>query len=179
MDIRRATASDLDAVVAIVESQRRQYQKFQPIFWRKAANSAATTRAFFTKLLRRAAAPCFLVAVEGSQILGFLIARKFPAPPVYAPGGDTYLIDDFAVLDPWHWLVVERGAAVARVDADARSRRGADRSCLRRPRSCQDRIAAPDGPRDRLELVDQVAALEKLQLEGQAPFTMLIWGCTE
>jgi GNAT superfamily N-acetyltransferase len=105
MDIRRATASDLDAVVAIIEGQRKQYQKFQPTFWHKAADSAATTKAFFTKLLAEEAT-YFLVAVEGGQAQGFLIARKFPAPPVYAPGGDTWLIDDFSVSEPRHWLTV-------------------------------------------------------------------------
>ncbi len=105
MDIRRATASDIDAVVAILESQRKQYQKFQPTFWRKANDSAASTKAFFTKLL---VAPdnYFLVSHEGRQILGFLIARKFATPPVYAPGGETWLIDDFAVLEPLHWLSI-------------------------------------------------------------------------
>jgi len=103
MDVRRATASDLDAVVAIIENQRRQYQKFQPTFWHKATDSAATTRTFFTRLLVDRET-YFLVATEGTQILGFLIARKFPAPPVYAPGGDTWLIDDFAMLEPRHWL---------------------------------------------------------------------------
>ena len=105
MDIRRPTASELDAVVAIVEIQRRQYQKYQPTFWRKAANSAETTQAFFTTLLAEPHT-FFLVAIEGKQVLGFLIARKFPAPPVYAPGGDSYLVDDFAVLEPRHWLGV-------------------------------------------------------------------------
>lgn len=103
MDIRRATASDLDAVVAIREGQHRQYQKYQPTFWHKAADSAATTKAFFTKLLAEPQT-YFLVSVEGGRVLGFLIARKFAAPPVYAPGGDTYLIDDFAVLEARHWL---------------------------------------------------------------------------
>ena len=105
MDIRRATASDIDAVVAIIETKRKQYQKFQPTFWRKANDSAAITATFFTKLL---VAPdtYFLVSTEGRQTLGFLIARKFPAPPVYAPGGDTWLIDDFAVSEPRHWLTI-------------------------------------------------------------------------
>jgi ribosomal protein S18 acetylase RimI-like enzyme len=105
MDIRRATASDLDAVVAIIESQRKQYQKFQPTFWHKAANSAELTQAFFSKLLQEAETR-FLVATEGRQILGVLTARKVPASPVYAPGGDTYLIDDFAVSEPRHWLTI-------------------------------------------------------------------------
>jgi ribosomal protein S18 acetylase RimI-like enzyme len=103
MDIRRATASDIDAVVAIIESQRRQYQKLQPTFWRKAAGSAALSKTFFTELLTNEKT-YFLVAAESGQILGFLIARNFPAPPVYAPGGDTWLIDDFAVSEPRHWL---------------------------------------------------------------------------
>jgi GNAT superfamily N-acetyltransferase len=105
MDVRRATASDLDAVVAILESTRRQYQKYQPTFWHKAADSAATTKAFFSELFAETET-CFLVAVEGRQILGFLIARKFKVPAAYATGGDTYLIDDFAVVEPRHWLAV-------------------------------------------------------------------------
>ncbi|MGE5152068.1 MAG: N-acetyltransferase family protein, partial [Rhodospirillaceae bacterium] len=81
MDIRRATASDLDAVVAIIESQRKQYQKFQPTFWHKAPDSAATAKTFFAELLVEPDT-YFLVSTEGRQILGFLIARKFAAPPV-------------------------------------------------------------------------------------------------
>jgi hypothetical protein len=103
LDVRKATASDIEAAVALAERSRRQYQKFQPTFWRKAATSAETTKAFFTKLLTEDAT-FFLVAVEGRQFLGFLIARKFPTPPVYAPGGDTYLMDDFCVVEPHHWL---------------------------------------------------------------------------
>ncbi len=103
MEVRAAIASDLDAAVDMVERYRRHYQKYQPTFWHKAAKSAETTRTLFAELLR-AQDTYFLAAVEGAQLLGFLIARKFPAPPVYAPGGDTYLIDDFCVLEPQHWL---------------------------------------------------------------------------
>ena len=105
MDIRRATASDLDAVVAIVESQRRQYQKYQPTFWHKAAGSAARAKAFFSGLLTEEQT-YFLVSTEGNLVLGFLIARKVQAPPVFAPGGDTWLVDDFAVSEPRHWLSI-------------------------------------------------------------------------
>ena len=105
MDIRKSIASDLDAVVVLVEHQRRQQQKYQPTFWRKAAGSAETTRSLFAELLSERET-FFLVATEGKQLLGFLIARKLPAPPVYAPGGDTYLVDDFCVLEPHHWLTV-------------------------------------------------------------------------
>lgn len=88
-----------------MELGRRQRQKYQPVFWRKAVNSAAITQEFLDKLLGEPGT-FFLVATEGRQMLGFLVARKFPAPPVYDPGGDTYLIDDFCVLEPRHWLTV-------------------------------------------------------------------------
>lgn len=105
MDIRKARASDIEAATELVERDRRQRQKYQPMFWHKAANSKAATQAFLAGLLTEPGT-FFLIAVEGSQLLGFLVARKFPAPSVYDPGGDTYLIDDFCVFEPRHWLTV-------------------------------------------------------------------------
>ncbi|HEY6979869.1 N-acetyltransferase [Reyranella sp.] len=105
MDVRKASSSDIQAATGLVELDRRHRQKYQPVFWRKAANSAAATQEFLAKLLEEPGT-FFLVATEGSQMLGFLVARKFPVPPVYDPGGDTYLIDDFCVLEPRHWLTV-------------------------------------------------------------------------
>ena len=105
MDVRKATDQDIEAAIGLAERARRQYQKYQPTFWRKASDSVAKTRTFFTKRLAEPGT-YFLVAVEGVQVLGFLIAAKFPAPPVYAPGGDTYLIDDFCVAEPHHWLTI-------------------------------------------------------------------------
>jgi GNAT superfamily N-acetyltransferase len=105
LDIRKARASDIEAATELVEHDRRQRQKHQSLFWRKAVKSAVATREFLCKLLMEPDT-FFLVAVEGSLMLGFLVARKFPAPPVYHPGGDTYLIDDFCVLEPRHWLTI-------------------------------------------------------------------------
>ena len=105
MDVRKAEPADITAVVELVERSRRQFQKFQPTFWRKAAKSAAVTETFLTKLLGESDT-LFLVAVEGNQQQGFLIARKFPNPPVFDPGGDTWLIDDFCVAEPHFWLSI-------------------------------------------------------------------------
>ena len=105
MDVRKALESDIEAAVGLAERTRRQYQKFQPTFWRKAPDSVAKTRALFTKLIAEPGV-YFLVAVEGRQQLGFLIATKFPAPPVNAAGGDIYLVDDFCVAEPHHWLTI-------------------------------------------------------------------------
>jgi len=105
LDVRKAETTDIKAAVELVEASRRQFQKYQPTFWRKAADSAASTEAFFTRLLT-APDTFFLVAIEGSRLEGFLIAAKFRSPPVYDPGGDTWLIDDFCVAEPRLWLGV-------------------------------------------------------------------------
>lgn len=105
MDVRKAAASDIEATVGLAERNRQQIQKFQPTLWRKHPQSEAMTRLFFTRLLTEPDS-YFLVATEGSQFLGFLIARKFPASPVFDPKGDTYLIDDFCVIEPRYWLTI-------------------------------------------------------------------------
>ncbi len=105
MDVRKAAASDIEATVDLAERNRLQYQKYQPTFWRKHPQSAAVTQLFFTRLLAEPGT-YFLVATEGGQFLGFLIARKFPSSPVFDPGGDTYLIDDFCVTEPRHWITI-------------------------------------------------------------------------
>lgn len=97
--------ADVEAAVGLVERHRRQYQKYQPTFWRKTSDSVVKSRAFFANLVG-APDTYFLVATEASQTLGFLIAAKFALAPVYAPGGDTWLIDDFCVVEPHHWLTI-------------------------------------------------------------------------
>ena len=102
MKIRKATYADATQCVALVENRRAEYENYQPRFWKKSATSAASTLPWFEKLFsdERSVA---LVAIEDSLIVGFLIAREFPTPPVYDPGGSTALIDDFcvAVKDRW------------------------------------------------------------------------------
>lgn len=105
MEVRKAAASDIEATIDLTERNRQQYQKYQPTFWHKHPQSAAVTQLFFTRLLTEPGT-YFLVATEGSQFLGFLIARKFPSSPVFDPGGDTYLIDDFCVTEPRHWMTI-------------------------------------------------------------------------
>lgn len=105
MDVRKAGTGDIAAAIELAEKSRRQFQKYQPTFWHKAARSAAATERFFSGLLT-APDTLFLVAVEGSQQQGFLVARKFEPPPVFDPGGDSWLIDDFCVAEPHLWLTI-------------------------------------------------------------------------
>jgi GNAT superfamily N-acetyltransferase len=105
LDVRKATTTDIKTAVELAEKNRRQFQKYQPTFWHKSARSAAATETLFVRLVTEPDT-FFLVAVEGGQQQGFVIARKFPNPPVFDPGGDTWLIDDFCVAEPHLWLSI-------------------------------------------------------------------------
>lgn len=106
-DIRHASATDLPAMVALIERRRVQYEKYEPVFWKKAVDSAEKTEPFFKSLLTNERATT-LVAYDGENLVGFLIAINTPAPPVYEPGGTTILVDDFCVADASLWPSVGR-----------------------------------------------------------------------
>ena len=107
MDVRRGDESDLPAMVEMIEDRRGEYEVYEPVFWRKAADSAATTLPFFAGLLAQGTATV-LVAWDGDRLLGFLIAMPVLTPPVYDPGGSTVLIDDFCVAEPSLWSTAGR-----------------------------------------------------------------------
>jgi len=107
MDLRDAAPDDVAAMVTLAEARRLQYEPWQPVFWKKAEASAEVGTAFFGMLVANPAVVT-RVAVRDGQVDGFLIATKTPAPPVYAPGGDTYTVDDFCVRAPDLWPTVGR-----------------------------------------------------------------------
>ncbi len=103
--IRPASQPDLAHVPRMPEDRRVQYQEYQPVFWRKAEDSAVLAGDFMAKTLAREDV-LFLVAESDERILGFLVATEISAPPVYDPGGPTYHVDDFCVLSPSLWSTV-------------------------------------------------------------------------
>jgi predicted N-acetyltransferase YhbS len=98
MIVRRATPDDVEACVSLIEDRRRQYETYQPRFWKKATASAEASSAWYEHLFAQQDAIA-LVADDHGSVIGFLIAVSFPAPPVYDPGGANALIDDFAVAN--------------------------------------------------------------------------------
>lgn len=120
--IRPAEAQDLDAVLALAEAGRRQYATHQPVFWRPAPDARAHQRPYLAGLLRDQDVLA-RVAVTGAAVVGFVIGRLAPAPPVYDPGGVTCLVDDFNVAEPDLWPVV--GVDLVRAIRDAARERGA------------------------------------------------------
>ena len=81
-----------------------RYEELEPQFWRRADDSRITTIEWFTKLFSDVDM-ISLVATEESVVVGFLIARDAPVPPVYKPGGPTALVDDFCVVEG-RWMDV-------------------------------------------------------------------------
>ena len=102
MIIRQAISRDVTECVGLVENRREIYQQYEPRFWKKAPNSARSSADWFGRLFLDSH-NVSLVAEEGEKVVGFLIAREFPTPPVYDPGGPTALIDDFCVATPDRW----------------------------------------------------------------------------
>jgi GNAT superfamily N-acetyltransferase len=107
--IRNAEPGDVPRLVELSEQKRIEYERYQPTFWRKAADSREKQTPFLAHQIRRENVIA-LVHDLGAEIDGFVIATLMPAPPVYDPGGLTCLIDDFAVAEGSAWQSI--GAAL-------------------------------------------------------------------
>jgi|SRR5947209_13355041 len=120
--IRHARREDAPAMVDLSERKRIEYQGYQPRFWRKAADSRAKQLPFFERLIESDRVIA-LVHEEAGSIDGFVIASLMDAPPVYDPGGQTCLIDDFAVGAASDWATV--GKELLAAAAQSARERGA------------------------------------------------------
>jgi GNAT superfamily N-acetyltransferase len=120
--IRPAQADDVPEMVALSERYRAQLETYEPQFWRKAEGAAAAQTRYFLELLQRQDVIALVHrAVEG--LAGFVIATLMPAPPVYAPGGLTCMIDDFCVAEARYWP--KAGAALLQEAMRCARERGA------------------------------------------------------
>ena len=103
--IRKAQLSDVPHMVELSEQKRLQYQRYQPVFWRKAEDSRQVQLTYFEGLVLKENIIA-LVYEQDKQIKGFVIAMLHSAPPVYKPEGLTCTIDDFCVAEPENWSTV-------------------------------------------------------------------------
>ena len=109
--VRAAQAADVPAMADLAERRRVEYQRFQPTFWRKAADSRARQLPYFERLVG-SEDHIALVYERAGAIAGFILGALIPAPPVYDPGGPTCLVDDFTVAAAESWELV--GSALLR-----------------------------------------------------------------
>lgn len=120
--IRKALVSDVMAIVELAEQKRLVYQEYQPLFWRKAANS----RELHTSFIKRQIDDdriIVLVHERDGVIDGFLIATLVPSPPVYHTEGLTGSIDDFWVTEGNDWAGI--GKTLLDTAIQAMKKRGA------------------------------------------------------
>jgi hypothetical protein len=96
-NVRDAVAADVEEMAAMAAARRNQYAGYQPVFWRPASNAEEVQRSYLAKLVSDPDVVT-LVSEESGAFTGFLIATIGNAPTVYAPGGLTCSIDDFAVI---------------------------------------------------------------------------------
>ena len=107
--IRPATQDDLPRLLELASQRRADYERAQPRFWLQSADAIERQRPYFARQL--ADERIIALAHESDGVIdGFIIAALIAAPPVYDPGGDTCLVDDFVVADPENWST--NGAAL-------------------------------------------------------------------
>lgn len=121
-NVRPAVAADVDAITAMAGDRRRRYAKYQPVFWRPAADAEKLHRPYLAKLVDKQDV-ITLVSEESGTVTGFLIATIVGAPGVYDPGGLTCQIDDFVVVTPDRWATT--GAQLLRAAIGLAAERGA------------------------------------------------------
>ncbi len=103
--------------------RRRQYATYQPVFWREAEGSDEIQRPFFEAQIVRELNIAAVALQDDGTISGFIIATLCAAPPVYAPGGLTCVVDDFAVEHDSQWR--EEGTTLLDHIAHEAKQRGA------------------------------------------------------
>lgn len=104
--IRAATVDDLDGILVLAADRRRQYETYQPRFWRPAADAAQRQRPYLAGLIADPAVIALVAVTTGGALAGMVIGQLAPPPPVYDPGGPGCLVDDFTVADPATWDTV-------------------------------------------------------------------------
>jgi hypothetical protein len=107
MSIRRATPDDVEAMISLADKKRTEYAEFAPTFWRKAVDGLSKQRLFFHTLLSNLNVIA-LVHEDNQGVNGFLIASLIDAPPVYDPGSQVCMIDDFTVTAADKWMTIGR-----------------------------------------------------------------------
>lgn len=120
--VRPAVQADVDGIAALSAARRQSYEHHQPMFWRQADDAAVRHHAYLQGLVDDPE-HIVLVARNGGTVSGFVVGRLVGSPPVYAPGGLTCLVDDFAVAGDDDWPTL--GVALLRELARGARERGA------------------------------------------------------
>ena len=105
--IRDAGLADVPAMVRLLSAYREKLSVWSPNFWRPSASARIVTSAFLAAQTAKRGVIA-LVSDTGAGVNGFAIAAPAKVPPVFAPGGPTGLLDDFAIADSNGWDTIGR-----------------------------------------------------------------------
>lgn len=103
MLIRKAIVGDVDEIAFLAASKRKQYEKFQPEFHKEAPDALKNHTEFLKASFEKENIVILVGENESKKIEGFVIGSLVSAPPVYAPGGKIFFVDDFMVRDSNLW----------------------------------------------------------------------------
>jgi hypothetical protein len=105
--VRTGTVQDVPAMLHLAAEKRKQNEIFQPVFHRRASDTAAqeAQEPYFAELIGRADV-VVLVAERAGSVDGFAIAQIQTAPAVYDPGGAAAIVDDCCVAASELWGTV-------------------------------------------------------------------------
>ncbi len=104
---RTANEDDIPPMLALAAQKRAQYEAYQPVFHRRAANAVDAQRPYYRELIERDDV-LVLVAVDGGAVISCISAIIHTAPAVYDPGGPAAMVDDYMVATPDMWPTVGR-----------------------------------------------------------------------
>ena len=124
--VRLADVNDIPRMTELADLKRTEYERFSPTFWRKAEGAVAGQTAFFETLLER---PNVIALVwDEGEMDGLIIGSVVPPPPVYNPGKNVCVIDDFVVSSPDKWATV--GTALLNAARERAGEQGANLSVV-------------------------------------------------
>lgn len=104
MTARAATTVDVERMVELADTARREYEPHAPVFQRPARNASDVHRPWLSRLVEDPDVGTFVHEDPNGAVDGFVIITTVSAPPVYDPGGLSSLIDDFVVSSPERWV---------------------------------------------------------------------------
>lgn len=119
---RPARPDDVAQMALLADVSRREYEPHAPVFQRPAPDALEVHRPWLAKLVDDPDVGTFVHEGDDGALDGFLVITVVPPPPVYDPGGQSSLIDDFAV-SPGRWVTA--GAALLQLATDWAREHGA------------------------------------------------------
>jgi len=79
--VRQATKPDVEAILALWHEMMELHRELEPLAWTIAADAEETSRAYFRSCIDDPERQ-LLVAVRGTEVVGYLLAARSQRPPV-------------------------------------------------------------------------------------------------